>query len=126
MRYRRDETFRYQFEVPIPCEFRVVKIDHVEKKSKVGTASIIDISQRGLKIATLLNIPFEKKIVEIEITFTLNSTPLIVIGELLWKKESAKNYTYGVKLTIDQSLQKELVEELKIYSKGIAVIKKKE
>lgn len=125
MKYRRHETFRYQFEEPIVCTFRILKVENKERVSSIGDAWIFDISEGGLKLTTPLNIPLDNKLIEIEITFKLNETELLLTGILLWKKSHRKDYSYGVQFTIDEKLKRNLIEELKIYSKGIVLIKKK-
>lgn len=126
MKFRRQETFRYQFENPINCLFRILKVDSKELTSKIGKAYVNDISEGGIKISSPLSIPLENKVIEIELIFKLNQEDLILTGTLAWRKDHFNNqYSYGVQLTIDESLKKQLIQELKIYSKGIALIKKK-
>lgn len=126
MRYRRNETFRYQFENPVVCTFRILKVDNKELTSKAGEANIYDISEGGLKLTSPLYIPLENKEIEIEILFKLNQDELKLTGILVWRKDNVNSlYSYGVQFTIDESTQKTLIQELKTYSKGVALIKKK-
>ncbi len=125
MKLKRKETFRFQFEEPIECFFRIIKIENKEISSKVGKGNIYDISAGGLKLSTPFYLALENKKIEIEISFSLNDEKLTVTGLLVWAKEFANQHSYGLKLTINDSLQRRLIEELKTYSKGIAYIKKK-
>ncbi len=126
MKFRRQETFRYQFENPVNCLFRILKVDSKELTSKIGKAYVNDISEGGIKISSPLSIPLENKVIEIELTFKLNQEDLVLTGTLAWRKDNFNNqYSYGVQFTIDESLKKQLIQELKIYTKGIALIKKK-
>ncbi|OIJ20699.1 hypothetical protein BKP45_08630 [Anaerobacillus alkalidiazotrophicus] len=125
MRFRREDTFRYQFEEPVECNFRIIKVEKKDFTSKSGKAQIYDISEGGLKLTIPLDIPLKGKNIEIEVSFKLNEEDLKVTGILIWSKNMYTHYSYGVQFTIDHSLRKKLIEELKVYSKGIAVIKKK-
>lgn len=125
MRFKRHETFRFQFEEPVACFFQIKKVENKEITSKIGEANIYDISEGGLNLTTPLHISLEVKNIEIEISFKLNKEELKVTGILIWSKNMYTHYSYGVQFTIENSIRKKLIEELKIYSKGIAVIKKK-
>lgn len=125
MRYRRQEAFRYQFESPVVCTFRIIKVEGKERVSNLGDAHIFDISEGGLKLITPFNLPLEKKQIEIEVDLTLNKTNLLLTGILVWKKEYKNDYSYGIHFTIDEQLQKQLIQELKIFSRGTALIRDK-
>lgn len=125
MRYRRQESFRYQFEEPIACTFRILKVENKERVSNIGEAYIYDISEGGVKLTTSLNVTLDNKKIEIEISFRLNEEELFLTGLLVWKKNHINDFSYGVHFTIDEKVKRQLIEELKIFSKGIALIKRK-
>lgn len=125
MRYRRQESFRYQFEEPIACTFRILKVEDKERVSNIGNAYVYDISEGGVKLTTPLNVSLDNMKIEIEISFRLNEEELLLTGLLVWKKNHKNDFSYGVHFTIDEKLKRQLIEELKIFSKGIALIKRK-
>ncbi|MBY0121777.1 PilZ domain-containing protein [Bacillus sp. S/N-304-OC-R1] len=125
MRYRRQESFRYQFEEPVACTFRILKVESKERLSNTGNAYVYDISEGGVKLTTPLNLSIDNKKIEIEISFRLNEAELLLTGILVWKKNHINDYSYGVHFTIDEKLKRKLIEELKIFSRGIAFIKRK-
>ncbi|WP_096201734.1 PilZ domain-containing protein [Bacillus sp. FJAT-45350] len=123
MRYRRQDGFRYQFEEPVACSFRILKVGNKDVQSKPGKASIYDLSEGGLKLTTPISIPLNQEI-KVEVVFILNNNELKITGLLAWKKENISgDYSYGVDFISDKVLQRQMIEELKIYSKGIAVVK---
>jgi hypothetical protein len=115
MRFKRQEAFRYEFGQPIPCSFRIVRIGEKEVESDKGKAEIYDISPKGMKIGTSLNIPLEKKVIILEVSFTLNKTELIFHGRLVWQRRFANDYFYGVNLILSLSEETKLINELKQY-----------
>jgi hypothetical protein len=121
MNYKREEAFRYEFQEPLFCTFRIMRINNVKRKSNYGQAKIHDISPNGLKMSISLNIPLEEQSVEIEIEFLLNNTSITLTGELIWKKKDINIYSYGVKFTISDSLKNHFVNEIKFHSKRMHV-----
>ncbi|RXI96424.1 PilZ domain-containing protein [Anaerobacillus alkaliphilus] len=120
MRYRRQDTFRYRFEEPIACTFKIIRVGEQEFNSKLGSAQIDDISDGGLKLSTSFTLPVTHRNIEIEITFKLNEEEIKLTGNVLW----VKNSSYGVQFTIDDSSRKQLIEELKLYSRGVVFIRR--
>jgi hypothetical protein len=118
MRFKRQEPFRYQFGQPIPCTFRITRIGDREVKTDKGLAEIHDISPRGVRIETHLNIPVdpERRPIEIEISFVLVEEEIRVRGIFVWKKPFAKEYQYGVNLTISEDQKEKLISEIKKFA----------
>ncbi|RAK18863.1 PilZ domain-containing protein [Anoxybacillus vitaminiphilus] len=116
MRFKRQEAFRYEFGQPLPCTFRIVQVGEKKVETDKGKAEIHDISPKGMKIGTPLNIPLDKKIIIIEITFTLSELELTVLGKLVWQRKFANDYFYGVNLILSHKEERQLIDELKKYA----------
>ncbi|WP_232223947.1 PilZ domain-containing protein [Anoxybacteroides tepidamans] len=86
MRFKRQEAFRYQFGQPLSCTFRIVRIGDQETESEKGTSEIYDISPRGMRIRTSLDIPPHPKDVHAQIVFTLNDVEFTFLGTFVCKK----------------------------------------
>ncbi|MGO4888395.1 PilZ domain-containing protein [Anaerobacillus sp. MEB173] len=122
MRYKRAETFRYEFGRPLECEFKIIKINGGDKASNPGKAKLHDISPSGLKISTNLNLLCHKNEVELEVQFTLFSC-FVVRGKIVWQKlDRYGEYFYGVNLFIDDKGKDELINDLKNYIQKERVI----
>ncbi|MGG0719995.1 PilZ domain-containing protein [Robertmurraya massiliosenegalensis] len=119
MRFKRKSAFRYTFEQPILAHFRIVKIDEKVVKTHEGMARILDISPRGLKINSELNIPeTDYKTIELSLRFPLNTSEFSCNGIIKWKKEMGTTVDYGIGLLVDEFGRKSIIEQLKIHSKN--------
>ncbi len=116
MQYKRNEYFRYTFGEPTEATFRLIKDsggDQPAEFSNKGNCQIVDISPNGLRMVTELSITIEL-IKQIEISFTIDETPLDMIGELVWCKKSVHGFfEYGVRLDGDHDKEQRIVNELK-------------
>ncbi len=94
MRFKRQEPFRYQFGQPIPCTFRITRIGEREVETDKGAAEIHDISPRGIRMETKLNLPIDsaKGEMEVELQFTIVDQPMNVRGVVIWKKHMPMNF----------------------------------
>lgn len=118
MRYKRNETFRYEFGKPLPCSLKILKVDGQQVESKVGKADIYDLSPEGLKISTEFNF-FNNNEVVLEFSFSI-ITEQKVTGEIIWqRKDYNGHYLYGVHLFNDAESKNKLINELKEYSKKL-------
>lgn len=119
MLYKRNEYFRYSFAKPLDATFRLIK-DHSEGSpeeiSKKGKCELIDISPNGVKMYSTLFISIEQLHI-VELQFTLDETPISIIGEFVWSHRKKNGYEYGVKLMGDDNSEKLIINELKSRSK---------
>ena len=77
----------------------------------------------GVKINSKLNIPeINYKDIKLSLRFNLNDKELKYYGTFVWKKEKGETNDYGVQIVLDEETKKELVEQLKIYSKKRKII----
>ena len=115
MIFRRQESFRYTFNEPIDCLFKLAKIDDTPLNSEFGKGQIIDISPSGLKMMTTLNLSPSLKKIEIEIQFSIDDSPFQIVGVVQWqKKDFLKNgYLYGVKLDSTEDIEASIIRGLK-------------
>ncbi len=117
MRYKREEGFRYAFEVPLEATFQIIKINDEHIESKTGKAFIYDISPRGLKLSTELDLYYKKNQIEVRTTFTLQSEHTVT-GEIVCQDENYREgYFYGIDLHISDDSSSSIVHELKHYVK---------
>ncbi len=114
MRYKRQETFRYEFDSPLVSTFKIVKINGEDVKSNLGACKILDISPTGLKIAIPLNLQIKDHDFEVEIYYSL-VTDHELRGKIVWQSIS-NEYLYGIDLFINEEESKKIVTELKTFS----------
>lgn len=118
MKYKRETAFRYTFKEPLPAFFKIVMIDNKLVETSEGYAKIIDISPRGLKLNSELDIPnTEERRIKLSIRFSINDEDFLFVGDIVWKKQEGKTINYGIELFVDDSAEIEIIKQLKIYSK---------
>lgn len=115
MRFKRQEPFRYQFGQPIPCKFRITRIGERQVETDKGAAEIHDISPRGIRMETSLNLPIDsaKGEIEVELQFTIVDQPMNVRGVVIWKKTCVNEFQYGLSLEISKQEEMLLIGEIK-------------
>lgn len=119
-RFQRKESFRYEFKEPIPAMFKIVQIDEHKVSSSTGEAKIIDLSPSGMRLNSHLKIyKVDDKTIELFISFQLNDEPIDVKGEILWKKNKGMSMDYGITLITDESMERELIFQLKQYARRL-------
>ncbi|PXW88973.1 PilZ domain-containing protein [Streptohalobacillus salinus] len=120
MRYKRKEPFRYQFLEPVDGAF-VILLNHEDtekiKRTDSGAMKIIDISPKGMRFKSKLNLPTHKKEFLIEATFSLEGTTLTMLGKIAWKKEENDYYHYGIEGFEDAEREQGITHAVKEYSK---------
>ncbi|CQR47220.1 PilZ domain protein [Paraliobacillus sp. PM-2] len=116
MRYRRQESLRYQFPKPINGTF-VILIDNIEQdklhRSDAGNLQIIDLSPGGMKIGTDLDLPLDKKNYLLEISFMLGQEKVKMTGTIVWKKKRISGYYYGIEGLESEEKEQEIIDILK-------------
>ena len=120
LRYQREEAFRYAFKDPLPAHFTIIELNGRPVSSSEGEAKLIDLSPSGMKLATSLHIPVSRnQEVKLKVRFSINDHEYTIISELVWEEPHIKEYYYGIHFQEDETLQKELISELKIYARQI-------
>ncbi|MBO1513927.1 PilZ domain-containing protein [Metabacillus bambusae] len=118
MRYKREEPFRYEFNPPLSCTFSIVEIDNKNINTGNADGHIIDLSPKGVKLTSKLNIPLGKQEVKIKLNFRINIDMIYVVGILVWRKElNHLGFQYGVKFVNISVLPEVIMEELKTFIK---------
>lgn len=117
MKYNRDEPFRFAFTPPIPGFFSITRLKGVNGLSRKGQMELLDISPRGVKFQSTLDLPNTDEI-QLMLTFYLNEEEFILKGDIVWKQKGYKKYTYGFALNDDPTLNKQIIEGLKKYNKS--------
>jgi len=115
LKYNRNEYFRYSFEEPCEATFRLIKQNEGDAEvelSNKGVCKIIDISPNGLKLFSELFISIDK-LHHVELHFTLDTTPISMVGEFVWSHRKANGYEYGIRLVGDSASEQMIIGELK-------------
>ena len=116
MHYKRKSPFRYTFSEPITVYFKLVNINGKRIESSEGTASMIDLSPKGMKLKTSLDLQnINHKTILLSIRFTIDTIEQIVLGRIVWKKQGVGFYHYGIELLVDDAVSQTIIEELKLY-----------
>ena len=118
---RRNESFRYTFYKPIKGQFQLARINGKHVESKTGEMNIIDLSVKGMKMSTDLDIPIRGKEIEVMLNFTIMSAGIYIPGKLLWQKAYAGQFLYGIQMDSNDTLQEQIIQDLKAYSKQLNV-----
>ncbi|WP_313892531.1 PilZ domain-containing protein [Psychrobacillus sp.] len=119
MIYKRNEYFRYTFGEPCEATFRLIKDANegsTAEMSKQGKCFLIDISPSGLRVFSELHIAIDK-IKHVEINFTLDETPISMLGEFIWSRRKMDGVEYGIQLVGDAESEQLIISELKMRSK---------
>ena len=71
MNYKRKSPFRYTFSEPITVYFKIVNINGKRIETSEGTASMIDLSPKGMKLKSSLDLQnINHKTIFLSIRFT--------------------------------------------------------
>jgi hypothetical protein len=125
MRFKRNESFRYEFESPIDATFKIVEVNGVEKNSNEAEAKIENISPHGMKLLTNLDVQLNRiNSLKAEFQVTFHSDPIVVRGKFLWQRKELQGYSYGIEIDATEENEKLIIEELKKISKGTVYVKK--
>ncbi|PLS16479.1 hypothetical protein CVD28_15430 [Bacillus sp. M6-12] len=117
MKYKREESFRFSFPVPVPGHFFITKINGEQGVSKKGVMELLDISPKGAKFRSVLNFPLNPDL-ELTLSFQLNSSAINLSGSIVWQKIQTGKYLYGFSIKQTEDAQATLIKELKLYRKN--------
>jgi hypothetical protein len=113
MRYKRDEGFRYEFGKPLKAEITLVAELDIEIMLE---GDLVDISPEGAKVITEVDIP--DRITDIDFSFEMNGSRYQLESKIVWKKQLGNHFTYGLNHSINEELQRELIEEIKVHARN--------
>ncbi|MBU8877617.1 PilZ domain-containing protein [Bacillus sp. FJAT-29790] len=119
MRYKREESFRFQFRKPLQGMIKVIRANGISGDSNIGTIDIMDVSPHGVKFKSSLDLPIHENRYLLEITFELDGKPIHLLGEPVWKKSEGAGFVYGFSGLEDEGTKNEIIGALKDYSKKI-------
>ena len=118
MLFRREEPFRFTFGDPIKGIFRILQIDGISGLTKESPILILDLSPNGIKFSSPIDLPINNKQFLMEVIFVLNVKSIIMLAEPKWKKPGANSsFVYGLVGLDDVETKKEIINELKEYSR---------
>ncbi|GIQ69805.1 PilZ domain-containing protein [Xylanibacillus composti] len=115
---RRNEAFRYEFEEPLAGKFRLIEVDGKKIESRMGEMEVRDISPRGLKITTSLDLPVAEKKINGLFYINFAAAEYAIPGRFVWRKPRVSQYQYGIYLQCDDAMKKTLLSGLKAYVKS--------
>ena len=116
MNYKRKSPFRYTFSEPITVYFKIVNINGKRIESSEGSATMIDVSPKGIKLKSPLDLQdINHKTILLSIRFMIATDELIVLGRIVWKRQWVGFYHYGIELLVDDSVSQKIIEQLKMY-----------
>lgn len=113
MRFKREEAFRYEFQEPLAVEIQLAVADDEEEAKKIK-GKIIELSPDGARLTTEEEITGEV----VTISFKLNDTSYYFMSNIVWTKQLMTTYTYGLSHNIDDDLQREIIEDIKVYARN--------
>ncbi|GAE32545.1 PilZ domain-containing protein [Halalkalibacter hemicellulosilyticus] len=116
MRYKRDESFRYEFKQPLDGTFTILTEGETSKPASIH---ILDVSPGGIKFTTKLDLPIEEKGYRLKVEMVLSDEQIEIVGTIVWKKPSHGQFVYGFEAEEDEELEKYLIHLLKRYIKTI-------
>lgn len=111
--YKRNEGFRLTFKNPVPGTFLILMIQGKSAGANKGILTIIDMSLKGAKVFSTLQLPTPNT--QIKIETKLNDQPLTIDGELIWSRKTSTGYTYGVSFDPHSYSEQQLLSQLKAY-----------
>jgi hypothetical protein len=118
MLFKRDESFRFTFESPVEATFKIIRSNQLNAPLKEGSALIIDLSPNGLRLSSPLDLAINEKNNVLMISFVLNTQPLTIMAEPIWKKRtSATSFSYGLVGVNDEETKDMIITELKEFTK---------
>lgn len=124
MNYKRKAPFRYTFSEPIPVYFKIVNINGKRIESSEGSAKMVDLSPKGMKLKSSLDLKdINYKAIILSIRFTIGTDEQIVLGRIVWKKGMAGFYHYGVELLADDAMSQTIIDQLKLYVRNLGAEK---
>ncbi|NEU29789.1 PilZ domain-containing protein [bacterium LRH843] len=112
-RYRRQEGFRLSFKQPIPATFTIIKMQEKTLESNKGSFHIIDMSLKGAKVISNLELPTPNTHIQMECMILKEN--LNITGELVWKKKTYEGFVYGVAFQFESYSERDLLRKLKKY-----------
>ena len=116
MIFKRQEGFRHAFGEPVQAGIVIlIEGNPLDVERTQIPCEILDISPRGLKIAIDEDFNEHKnKVLQLEISFILDSTEIKGIGEIVWSKKFGSGYHYGITFFNQASVEDLIVNELKL------------
>ncbi|KYG91200.1 PilZ domain-containing protein [Metasolibacillus sp. FSL K6-0083] len=120
MFFKRQESFRFSFDEPIPAKVKMLVDGQPIMKDgvEIFDASILDISPRGVKVFSEVNFNESgKQIPLLEVQFVLDSSEITGVGEVVWTKVFGQGKQYGIIFQNQSSLEDLIISELKVRRK---------
>lgn len=115
--YKRKEMFRMVFSNPLEAKSIIVEMNGVNDVQSEESVFLNDISLHGARFECMHDYPCDSAKIRIMLSFVLIDKQLNLIGDVVWKKPSGKAFAYGVHFDVDETIEKELLWELKQFAK---------
>lgn len=119
-RYNRNEAFRYEFGKPLECSlvYAHKQNEQNEITAEVFDGKLLNMSPKGLQVYIDSNVLEKEKITKMEVRLTLSKDPMVLKGEVVWKRNYLSGYLYGIHL-LEEDMEQTIIEELKTYTKTL-------
>lgn len=111
MIFKRQEGFRFKFEEPLPMTFAIYENGRVNQE-QTATAELLDISPRGLKMFTEVDLGVNPP--PLDIHFVLDTQRVRAYGEVIWSRPFGNGKQYGVFFNNQKAVEDLIIEELKL------------
>ena len=115
MIFKRQEGFRYAFGEPLEAEVVIlIEGKPLDAERTQIPCKVLDISPRGLKMVIDEDFnEYKNKVLQLEVSFTLDTTEIKGIGEIVWSKKIGSGYHYGIILFNQANVEDLIINELK-------------
>ncbi|WP_432354623.1 PilZ domain-containing protein [Sporosarcina sp. A2] len=114
MHYKRDESFRYHFDEPVPAEFSIYLKNSDRPGTGKGDSKLLDISPGGTRMETAFDIPVKRDEVALRLRFNLFQQPIETNGVIVWKEATATGWIYGIDFDEDALIAQTIINDLKL------------
>lgn len=116
MKYKRSESFRHVLERRVDVTYKLISGEEGEEEtySEDAFCYLVDISPSGARILMSQNLPTDRQIIRLQLTFTLFAKPISVKGQVIWKQIKNGEYLYGIDLDEDDVTEALIISELKL------------
>lgn len=115
MKYKRSESFRHVLEQRVDVTYKLISGEEGEETySEDASCYLVDISPSGARIIMSQNLPTDRQIIRLQLTFTLFAQQISVKGQVIWKQIKSGEYLYGINLDEDDVTEALIISELKL------------
>lgn len=126
MQYKRNESFRYEFPVPLEANCKLLRNGRIDSVgAPIYSCKILDISPHGMKMFSDVNFGEHTSMsLQLEIHFILDEMIITAVGNVMWKRPYANGFTYGLMFFNQPKLEQAIITDLKSRRRKEVALKK--